>query len=104
MFLSHPYKILFLIRHKDKKDLTRVQFKNSGRSGVQTAESLSPLFFFLSPPKKRGQTKKSEDIAALLSKRLQLPQAVVGDTLVCRYYSAREKKNQEAWALFLRFL
>ena len=59
MFLSHPYKFLFLIRHKDKKDLARVQFKNSGRSGVQTAESVIPPFFFLSPPKKRGQTKKA---------------------------------------------
>ena len=58
MFLSHPYKFLFLIRHKDKKDLARVQFKNSGRSGVQTAESVIPPFFFLSPRPKRGQAKK----------------------------------------------
>ena len=43
-------------------------------------------------------TKGNEDIDQLLSHRLQLPQAVAGDTLVCRYYSAREKKNQEGLA------
>ena len=100
MFLSHPYKILFLIRHKDKKDLTEHSLKILDEAACKLLNLWFRHFSFCRPAQS-GDKQKSEDITTLLSKRLQLPQAVVDDTLIYNIIMQGRKRIKKVWLLFL---